>query len=237
MNKTYIDLLAMLGIEDAHPGGFVLTKQILPSLGITPYTNILEVGCGSGKTASYLYNTFHCPVTAIDMNENMLKNAKKRFSEEALPISLFLADAEQLPFPPHSFDLVISESVTAFTKVEKSLREYVKVLKGSGALVAIEITAERPLSSEEQSDIQKLYGIEKIFTEQEWEYHFKNSGFQRISMLGRGTLKEAMSASFFPLNLYKLPREQLEIFYHHQNIIYQYQSILGYRIFLCRKEG
>ncbi len=165
----------------------------------------------------------------------MLNIAKNRFYEERLPVALYFASAEELPFPSKSFDLVLSESVTAFTKVRKSLREYVRVLGETGTFVAIEIAAERPLAWNEQQDIKKLYGIEKVFTEQEWKTCFREAGFQKVSILGGTTLRDAISTSFSPTNLEKLPSKLVETFYEHLDIIYRYQNVLGYRVFLCQK--
>lgn len=49
--NTYIDFLAYYGIGSAHPGGFTLTKQLLAQLPFRHGANVLEIGCGTGKTA------------------------------------------------------------------------------------------------------------------------------------------------------------------------------------------
>jgi predicted TPR repeat methyltransferase len=48
---TYLDMLAKIGIDSAHPGGFKLTKNILRKLKIDHYTHFLDVGCGTCQTA------------------------------------------------------------------------------------------------------------------------------------------------------------------------------------------
>lgn len=53
--NTYIDFLAYYGIGSAHPGGFTLTKQLLAQLPFRHGANVLEIGCGTGKTAKDIW--------------------------------------------------------------------------------------------------------------------------------------------------------------------------------------
>jgi ubiquinone/menaquinone biosynthesis C-methylase UbiE len=232
---TYIDLLALLGIEDAHPGGFVLTKKLLYDLSLSPTSRILEVGCGSGKTASYLYHQYKSDVTAIDINEKMLQKAKQRFQQEKIPIKLYTADTEKLPFSNRSFDVILSESVTSFTNVRKSLHEYVRVLNDDGLMLAIEMTTERLLLENEQKEIETVYGIRRTYTEKEWICFIQNAGFKNVKVLAGNTVMNASSSSSSNPSFGQLPSSVLSMYYKHQEILYRYGDLLGYRVFLCHK--
>lgn len=232
---TYIDLLALLEVEDAHPGGFNLTKQMINLLPITSDSEILEVGCGSGKTASYLYDRFKCPIITIDINERMLKKAKKRFEQNNLPIKLYRANAESLPFANETFNFIISESVTSFTNIKKSLREYVRVLNNEGYFLAIEMTTERPLSIYEQKDIENVYGISKTYTVQEWNMYFQNAGFKDIKVVYGGTIAKTPQENTGSLPIHKLSSEGINLLHLFQMTMNHYKDVLGYRVFLCKK--
>jgi len=234
-NFTYIDLLALLEIEDAHPGGFELTKQLFHNLPLSSKSKILEVGCGSGKTASYLYHQFRSDITAIDINEKMLQKAKQRFNNEQVPIKLNAASAENLPFQNKSFDVVISESVTSFTNVKKSLSEYIRVLNDNGFILAIEMTSERLLLNNEQKDIESVYGITQTYTENEWMTFIKNAGFKKVKVIAGNTIANVSSGSSSIPMFHQLPSSILSLYYKHQEILYRYANTLGYRVFLCRK--
>ncbi|WP_153064477.1 class I SAM-dependent methyltransferase, partial [Bacillus thuringiensis] len=92
--NTYIDFLAYYGIGSAHPGGFTLTKQLLaqPSIFyLLPFkygANVLEIGCGTGKTAAYMTSEFGYKVTTVEKNEIMIQKAKDRWLFEGLDIQL-----------------------------------------------------------------------------------------------------------------------------------------------------
>lgn len=85
-----------------------------------------------------------------------------------MSIPVFQGSIEKLPFPDQSFDIVIAESVTAFTNISKTLNEYYRVLKPNGILIDLDMTAEGPLSNEEKDQICTVYGMDNILTENEW---------------------------------------------------------------------
>jgi ubiquinone/menaquinone biosynthesis C-methylase UbiE len=234
-NFTYIDLLAFLEIEDAHPGGFELTKRLFYNLPISSESKILEVGCGSGKTASYLYHLFKSDITAIDINEKMLRKAKRRFQHEQVPIKLYTASAENLPFPNKTFDVIISESVTSFTNVKKSLKEYSRVLNDNGFILAIEMTTERLLLEDEQNELETVYGIRRTYTENEWITFIKNAGFKNIKVIDGNTISNLPSSSSSSPNFHQIPSSVLSMYYKHQEILFRFGDTLGYRVFLCHK--
>jgi len=233
---NYIDLIATLGIEDAHPGGFDLTKEMMKFLPITSNSSVLEVGCGTGKTAQYLYEEYQCSIDTIDMNDRMLINAKKRFNKKKIPINLFQASAEKLPFQENVYDFIISESVTSFTNVNKSLSEYARVLKKGGYLLAIEMTTEKPLTLREQRDIQDVYGISKTRTVKEWEHSLIKAGFGEYKIIRGETIVNTTTKPMASLPFDKLPAEGIELLHKFQKLILRYKDILGYRVFLCRKQ-
>ncbi|MFB7142509.1 class I SAM-dependent methyltransferase [Gottfriedia sp. NPDC056225] len=232
---SYIDLIAILNIEDAHPGGFDLTKKIIKFLPITSESSVLEVGCGSGKTACYLYENYNCSITSIDLNSRMLANARKRFNKMRIPIALHQANAENLPFKDDSFDFIISESVTSFTNVDKSLPEYVRVLKKGGYFLAIEMTSERQLTTNEESEINEVYGIQKVKTVREWEKSLIKAGFRDYKILKGNTVMNTSTNSTDSLPFQKLPPEGVELLHRFQELLLRFKDVLGYRVFLCRK--
>ena len=63
---TYIDLLSILGIGGAHPGGIKATDIMLGGESIGPETVILDAGCGTGQTSAYLSSRYGTKVLALD---------------------------------------------------------------------------------------------------------------------------------------------------------------------------
>ncbi len=221
---TYLELLAERGIDGAHPGGFALTRALLRREMIDANTTVLDVGCGTGQTSSYIAKKFKCRVVAVDNNPKMLEKAQQRFQKDSLKIGLVRADAMRLPFWPNSFDLVLAESVTIFTNISRTLREYSRVLKPGGILIDIEMTAEMPLTAEELKDVKSVYGIKQVPTQDEWTDMLKAAGFSSIQIL-KGRIN--------PLELLFGNRLGKE-FSAHFNLMKQYYRKLGYRVYRCK---
>jgi len=74
-------------------------------------------------------------VVGVDISEGMVQRSRERAKKEQLTdrIECRIADAQDLPFDDHSFDAVITESVTAFPEdKQKAVNEYVRVTKPGG---------------------------------------------------------------------------------------------------------
>lgn len=223
-NLPYLDLLAKHGIGSAHPGGLVLTRELLSREFMTENTTLLDIGCGTGQTSSYIARNYPCSITAADINPVMLQRAAQRFQAEGHRIKLVLADARQMPFPSNSFDIVLAESVTLFTTLSKSIKEYFRVSRPGGTLLDIELTAEQPFSSGEMREVKEVLGIEQIPTPDEWHRLFRYSGFSKIDIYKGIPLPHAelLSPSMY------------NDFMPYLFFMNRYQRKLGYRIFRCR---
>lgn len=241
MNDSYQDALAFYGIDGAHPGGFQLTKQLLHDEKITPYTKVLDAGCGTGQTSAYLAKTFSCQVYALDQHPNMLKKAKTKFKKEHLPIHLIQGSLEKLPFSDQFFDLIVAESSTAFTNIPKSLSEYARVLKPNGVLLTIDMTAEPQLELEAKTELIQFYEIQDLLTEKEWLQALKRSGFKQIQILKANTvLNELMNMELdvnddYTPTSFSADSSLEHIILTHQNLTLSYGDRLGYRVFRAGK--
>ncbi|MFD3445688.1 class I SAM-dependent methyltransferase [Microbacteriaceae bacterium 4G12] len=235
---SYIDLIALLGVGSAHPGGFMLTKQTLQSVYISPSTRVLDVGCGTGRTAVYIAKLYGCPVTALDNHRFMLEKAQKHIQREGVPVRLVEGNVEQLPFHSDSFDIALSESVLIFTDSTKALQELYRVLSHTGKAIIIEMTVERLLHPKEKEEIQGVYGVQDILTERQWVEKLYQAGFSRVHKLGGGTVASTIPTyteqpdwDFSP----QMDSVAYTVWTNHETIIRKYCHLLGHRTFLCEK--
>ncbi|MFC7679688.1 class I SAM-dependent methyltransferase [Paenibacillus sp. GCM10028914] len=173
---NYINMLSKLGMGSAHPGGFEATLRLFRNEPISPNSRILEVGCGTGRTACYLKEQgFN--VTAIDLHENMLNKARARAEAMGLDIHFQKADVCSLPFEDNQFDLIIAESVTVFTDASRSLSEYCRVLDKGGTLYDRELLMDKPMPAETQKELENFFGIPQLMNREEWHKRLIESGF------------------------------------------------------------
>lgn len=235
---TYLDFLAATGIGSAHPGGFILTKQLLHQLDLTIETKLLEVGCGTGRTAAYIKKQFGCDVSTVEKNEVMIEKAKERWRRENLHIDFVKGEAEQLPFQDEQFHVVLGESVFAFTKKEKAIQECYRVLQTGRLLICIEMVIEHHILEQDEQKIQEVYGIDEILTELEWLEVFRKSGFACIKAIGGATIAETIAIYAeqpeFHVS-YDFSNELYETWIEHERVLRTYQHVLGHRVFLCTK--
>lgn len=106
------------GIYDAlfgpvlHPG----RKQVLQAITCQPGDRILEVGVGTGLSLPLYPRDVR--VTGIDLSGEMLARARERVARELLSHveALLEMDAEDMNFPPHSFDKVVAMYVVSVAR-------------------------------------------------------------------------------------------------------------------------
>ncbi len=98
----------------------------------------LDVGCGTGFLSFELVARGH-RVTGVDFAAAMIAEARRKAVERSVSIRLEEADAEQLPFPPGSFDLVISRHLLwTLPHPEAAIDEWVRVLRPGGRLIVVD---------------------------------------------------------------------------------------------------
>src|SRR6187402_1063027 len=70
--------------------------------------SVLEIACGTGALTRHLSETLtEGALTASDLNQNMLDFARNKLRDKK--INWVLADASDLPFDDHTFDLIVCQ--------------------------------------------------------------------------------------------------------------------------------
>jgi arsenite methyltransferase len=123
---------------------------------------VLDVGSGAG-TDTLIAAQMVGPqgrVTGIDMTPQMLATARRAAGEMGLDNVEFLeAEAEQLPFPDESFDVIISNGVIDLIPDKDAVfAEFFRVLKPGGRIQVADVTIQNPVSEEGRRDIDLWTG-------------------------------------------------------------------------------
>lgn len=94
----------------------------------------LDVGCGTGFLSLELAARGH-RITGADFAPAMLAEARGKAAAHGMAVRFEEADAEQLPFAPGSFDLVVSRHVLwTLPHPEAAIDEWIRVLRPGGRL-------------------------------------------------------------------------------------------------------
>lgn len=106
---------------------------VLPGRGAL---DALDAGCGTGFLSFELAARGH-RVTGVDFAPAMIAEARRKAGSR--PVRFEEGDAEQLPFAPASFDLVISRHVLwTLPHPEAAVDEWIRVLRPGGRLVVVD---------------------------------------------------------------------------------------------------
>lgn len=105
---------------------------------IKPGTRILEIGCGDGTL--WTNNMHQLPleisITLSDISSGMIGDARRTIGLSDPRFHFQTFDCHELPFPDHSFDLIIANHVLFYCQdIDKVCAEVVRVLKNSGQFI------------------------------------------------------------------------------------------------------
>ncbi len=103
---------------------------------------VLDVAAGAGHTA-LAFAPRVAEVVAVDLTEAMLATGRRLAEENAISNATFvLGDAEHLPFPDASFDLVTCRyAAHHFPRPAVAAREWARVLRPGGSLLLADVVS------------------------------------------------------------------------------------------------
>lgn len=145
VNTRYHDVAAETydtkwGIDFGEIGQRQVSMKMRKVLGYAPgareFPTALEIGAGTGY---FGLNLVQCGVigelTSSDISPGMLATLEGTAKRLGLEVETVVAEAEQLPFPDESFDLVFGHAVLHhIPDLEQAMREFFRVLKPGGVI-------------------------------------------------------------------------------------------------------
>ncbi|MFL6971946.1 MAG: class I SAM-dependent methyltransferase, partial [Xanthobacteraceae bacterium] len=112
----------------------IVGDDLCEALDVRPGQKVLDVAAGNGNVSLAAARRW-CDVTATDYVRALLERAQERAIADRLSVEVREADAESLPFPDGSFDVVVSTFGVMFTPdQERAAAELIRVCKRGGKI-------------------------------------------------------------------------------------------------------
>jgi len=112
----------------------IVGEELCEALDLRSGSKVLDVAAGNGM-ASLAAARRWCDVTSTDYVPALLERGRARAEAEGWTIAFQEADAENLPFEPNSFDVVLSTFGVMFTpNQDKAASELLRVCKPKGQI-------------------------------------------------------------------------------------------------------
>ena len=115
-------------------GQVIVGEDLCEAVGLFAGDRVLDVATGSGNTALSAARR-GCAVTGIDFVPEMLERGRERAAAERLRVAFNYGDAEAIPFPDASFDVVLSTYGVMFAPDPKlAAAEMLRVCRRGGRI-------------------------------------------------------------------------------------------------------
>jgi SAM-dependent methyltransferase len=113
-----------------------VADQFMARIELRPGMRVLDAACGTGNLAVIAARR-GCHTSGLDIAANLVAQARERARHEGLDIEYTEGDAEAMPYPNASFDLVVSMYGVMFApRPERVVNELVRITK-PGGLIAL----------------------------------------------------------------------------------------------------
>jgi arsenite methyltransferase len=137
------DWATLLLGESFHPGGTALTGHLGAALHLSPGMRVLDVAAGQGTSAIHLAQHFGCSVLGIEYGQHAVERARQAAQAAGVAhlVTFEQGDAEALPVPSASFDMVLCEcAFCTFPNKATAAAEFARVLVPGGQVGLSDLT-------------------------------------------------------------------------------------------------
>jgi SAM-dependent methyltransferase len=114
---------------------FSMSEALCDEIQVLPHHRVLDVATGTGNTAIAAKRRGFPHVTGVDYAPELVEIARERASVDRLEISFDVGDAEDLPYPDDTFDIVLSTCGVMLTPDQETAAiELLRVCRSGGRI-------------------------------------------------------------------------------------------------------
>jgi ubiquinone/menaquinone biosynthesis C-methylase UbiE len=170
--KTYNKIAKLYAAYTEHE---LMQYQLSKFASVLPGKKVLDAGCGAGRDVAYMQED-GLDVIGIDLSEELLKEAKKRYPK----CKFKLMDFRKMSFKDNTFDGIWCMAGLIHTdrkEIPQVLKEFSRVLKKNGVLyiAVVEGEGEKVIKKEKYNNEPRTYVYFKL---SEMEKYLTDAGFQ-----------------------------------------------------------
>ena len=180
--RGWFGRILVRGMNLGHSG---LTRWGLSKVEIPEHANVLDIGCGGGRTLEYLASLVRLgKAVGIDYSEDSVAVTRKRNQKLIVSgrVEVLHGAVSSMPFSDATFDCVTAvEAYYFWPDIAADLAEVRRVMKPNGQLVII---AGMYLGSKFDKRNMKLIrvGGMSCFSVQEFEHTLQDAGFPNVAV-------------------------------------------------------
>jgi SAM-dependent methyltransferase len=130
---------AFVGQRDLCQHGFADMAQLgrlVEVAGITPESNMLDVGCGISLISEYLSNAPGAHVHGVDNVPEAIRQAIRPTTGKRAQVTFGIRSLDHHALPPRSFQTVVAIDSLYFTDPDHTARQIRRILASGGRLLA-----------------------------------------------------------------------------------------------------
>src|ERR1051326_7414442 len=119
-----------------------IAEEFMSRIDLHSGMKVLDAACGTGNLAVIAARR-GCTASGLDIAANLIAQARERAREQSLDIEFIEGDAEAMPYPDGSFDVVLSMYGVMFApRPDRVVNELCRVTKPGGFIALANWTPE-----------------------------------------------------------------------------------------------
>ncbi|MEE1757445.1 methyltransferase domain-containing protein [Streptomyces sp. SP18CS02] len=169
-----------------------LTDMVADRLALRSGLRVLDIGCGSGKPATYIAieRDVHVTGVTISAHQAAVANRRPQVGDGNRQVTFRQADAMELPYPDEHFDRAYAiESFLHMSDRGKAIAEAARVLRPGGVLVTANPYQQGELDARGTEIVaanRKLFQIPPIGDADEYVEHMVKAGLEIVELVDIG---------------------------------------------------